>query len=116
MPVEDVDRSVLDFDFEKLCSVSLSHLNVYACLICGKYFQGAPIARWRGRVRGRRRVDWAGRGQKTHAYTHSVDIDHRVFLNLSTLRFYCLPDNYEIIDSSLDDIKVTFSFFSASEE
>lgn len=33
-------RSVLDFDFEKLCSVSLSHINVYACLICGKYFQG----------------------------------------------------------------------------
>jgi len=34
-----VCRSVLDFDFEKLCSVSLSHLNVYACLVCGKYFQ-----------------------------------------------------------------------------
>ena len=33
-------RSVLDFDFEKLCSVSLSHLNVYACMVCGKYFQG----------------------------------------------------------------------------
>ena len=31
---------MLDFDFEKLCSVSLSHLNVYACLVCGKYFQG----------------------------------------------------------------------------
>ena len=26
-------------DFEKLCSVSLSRNNVYACLICGKYFQ-----------------------------------------------------------------------------
>ena len=33
-------RSLLDFDFEKLCTVSLSHLNVYACLVCGKYFQG----------------------------------------------------------------------------
>uniref|UniRef100_A0A8C5IYE1 Uncharacterized protein n=1 Tax=Junco hyemalis TaxID=40217 RepID=A0A8C5IYE1_JUNHY len=33
-------RSVLDFDFEKLCSISLSHINVYACLVCGKYFQG----------------------------------------------------------------------------
>ncbi|KAJ8975904.1 hypothetical protein NQ317_011375 [Molorchus minor] len=30
---------------------------------------------------------------------------HHVFLNLQTLKFYCLPDNYEIIDSSLDDIK-----------
>ena len=36
-------RSVLDFDFEKLCTVSLSHLNVYACLVCGKYFQGEFI-------------------------------------------------------------------------
>ena len=34
------NRHVLDFDFEKLCSVSLSHINVYACLVCGKYFQG----------------------------------------------------------------------------
>lgn len=29
----------LDFDFEKCCSVSLSPVNVYACLVCGKYFQ-----------------------------------------------------------------------------
>lgn len=79
-------RGVLDFDFEKLCSVSLSHLNVYACLVCGKYFQG--------------------RGQNTYAYTHSVDTDHHVFLNLATLKFYCLPDNYEIVDSSLEDITV----------
>lgn len=79
---------MLDFDFEKLCSVSLSHLNVYACLVCGKYYQG--------------------RGTNTHAYTHSVDTGHRVYMNLQTLRFYCLPDNYEIIDSSLEDIRVGF--------
>ncbi len=35
---------------------------------------------------------------------HSVSVGHHVFLNLHTLKFYCLPDNYEIIDSSLDDI------------
>ena len=29
---------------------------------------------------------------------------HRVFLNLATHKFYCLPDNYEIIDASLADI------------
>lgn len=29
----------LDFDFEKCCSVTLSGHNVYACLVCGKYFQ-----------------------------------------------------------------------------
>ncbi|XP_034244355.1 U4/U6.U5 tri-snRNP-associated protein 2 [Thrips palmi] len=83
--LDTINRQVLDFDFEKLCSVSLSRINVYACLVCGKYFQG--------------------RGTNTHAYTHSVSESHHVFLNLHTLKFYCLPDNYEIIDSSLDDIK-----------
>lgn len=82
--LDTIDRNVLDFDFEKLCSVSLSRINVYACMICGKYFQG--------------------RGQNTHAYTHSVSEEHRVFLNLATKKFYCLPDNYEIIDPSLSDI------------
>ncbi|XP_064633656.1 ubiquitin carboxyl-terminal hydrolase 39-like [Lineus longissimus] len=82
--LDTINRSILDFDFEKLCSVSLSHLNVYACLVCGKYFQG--------------------RGFKSHAYTHSVLDGHHVFLNLETHRFYCLPDNYEVIDSSLADI------------
>ncbi|GMS79808.1 hypothetical protein PENTCL1PPCAC_1983, partial [Pristionchus entomophagus] len=83
--LDTIDRTVLDFDFEKLCSISLSHLNVYACMVCGKYFQG--------------------RGTNTHAYTHSLDTDHRVFLNLQTLKFFCLPDNYEVVDPSLDDIK-----------
>ncbi|XP_048763134.2 U4/U6.U5 tri-snRNP-associated protein 2-like [Ostrea edulis] len=82
--LDTINRSVLDFDFEKLCSVSLSHINVYACLVCGKYFQG--------------------RGKLSHAYTHSVLESHHVFLNLLTQKFYCLPDNYQIIDSSLDDI------------
>lgn len=39
----------------------------------------------------------AGRGTNTHAYTHSVAESHHVFLNLHTLKFYCLPDNYEIV-------------------
>lgn len=82
--LDTINRHMLDFDFEKLCSVSLSRINVYACLVCGKYFQG--------------------RGPNTHAYTHSVSDAHHVYLNLQTLRFYCLPDNYEIIDSSLSDI------------
>lgn len=86
--LDTIDRFVLDFDFEKLCSVSLTRVNVYACLVCGKYFQG--------------------RGIKTHAYTHSVAEFHHVFLNLNTLRFYCLPDNYEIVDSSLDVSTINF--------
>lgn len=45
-----------------------------------------------------------GRGIGTNAYIHSVAVGHHVFLNLTTLKFYCLPDNYEICDSSLSDI------------
>lgn len=75
--LDTINRQYLDFDFEKLCSVSLTRINVYACLVCGKYFQG--------------------RGTNTHAYTHSVAEGHHVYLNLHTLKFYCLPDNYEII-------------------
>jgi U4/U6.U5 tri-snRNP-associated protein 2 len=30
--------------------------------------------------------------------------DHHVYLNLGTRKFYCLPDNYQIIDPSLEDI------------
>jgi U4/U6.U5 tri-snRNP-associated protein 2 len=75
----------LDFDFEKFCSVSLSNLNVYACLVCGKYYQG--------------------RGKKSHAYTHSLEAGHHVYVNLRTEKVYCLPDGYEIIDPSLDDIR-----------
>ncbi|KAK6633805.1 U4/U6.U5 tri-snRNP-associated protein 2 [Polyplax serrata] len=93
--LDTINRQVLDFDFEKLCSVSLSRINVYACLVCGKYFQG--------------------RGTNTLAYTHSVSDGHHVYLNLHTLRFYCLPDNYEIIDSSLDDIKYVLNPTFTSE-
>ena len=38
--LDTIKRQVLDFDFEKLCSVSLSKINCYACLVCGKFFQG----------------------------------------------------------------------------
>lgn len=82
--LDTINRKTLDFDFEKLCSISLSHMNVYVCLICGKYFQG--------------------RGKGTHAHTHALDYGHHVFLNLHTAKFYCLPDNYEVYDPSLDDI------------
>lgn len=83
--LDTVNRQVLDFDFEKFCSVSLSNLNVYACLVCGKYYQG--------------------RGQKSHAYTHSLEEDHHVYINLRTEKVYCLPDGYEINDPSLEDIR-----------
>ncbi|CAM0912437.1 unnamed protein product [Alopecurus aequalis] len=83
--LDTVNRQVLDFDFEKFCSISLSNLNVYACLVCGKYYQG--------------------RGLKSHAYTHSLEAGHHVFINLQTEKVYCLPDGYEINDPSLEDIR-----------
>lgn len=50
---------------------------------------------------------------------HSVSCGHHVFLNLQTLKFYCLPDNYQVIDSSLDDIiyvlKPTFTVTDIKE-
>jgi U4/U6.U5 tri-snRNP-associated protein 2 len=61
-----IDRAVLDFDFEKVCSVSTLNFNIYGCLVCGKYFQG--------------------RGRKSHAYAHSIHDDHHVFINLETTK------------------------------
>lgn len=83
--LDTINRSVLDFDFEKLCSVSLSNINVYACLVCGKYFQG--------------------RGPKSHAYFHALEVGHHVFINISLKRVYVLPEGYEVKNQSLDDIK-----------
>ncbi|KAK2071695.1 hypothetical protein P8C59_006100 [Phyllachora maydis] len=83
--LDTIDRNVLDFDFEKLCSISLSNINVYACLVCGKYFQG--------------------RGPKSHAYFHALDEDHHVFIHMETQKVYVLPEGYEVKSKSLDDIK-----------
>lgn len=83
--LDTVNRGVLDFDFEKLCSVSLSNINVYACLVCGKYFQG--------------------RGPKSHAYFHALEVGHHVFINMGTKKVYVLPEGYEVMNKSLDDIK-----------
>jgi U4/U6.U5 tri-snRNP-associated protein 2 len=55
----------------QVCSISLSNMNVYCCLVCGKFFQG--------------------RGRNTHAHTHSVQALHHVFMNLHNGKIYCLP-------------------------
>ena len=38
--LDTINRQILDFDSEKLCSVTLTNMNVYVCLVCGKYYQG----------------------------------------------------------------------------
>jgi U4/U6.U5 tri-snRNP-associated protein 2 len=83
--LDTIDRKVLDFDFEKLCSVTLSNINVYACLVCGKYYQG--------------------RGPKSQAYFHALDVNHHVFINMTTRKIYVLPEGYEVTSRTLDDIK-----------
>ncbi|KAL2068513.1 hypothetical protein VTL71DRAFT_14850 [Oculimacula yallundae] len=83
--LDTINRGVLDFDFEKLCSVSLSNINVYACLVCGKYYQG--------------------RGPKSHAYFHALEVGHHVYINMQTQKVYVLPEGYEVQNKSLDDIK-----------
>ena len=80
-----VTRANLDFDMEKVCSMTLTKQNVYCCLVCGSFFQG--------------------RGAQTPCYTHSVQAGHFVFIHLQTAKTFCLPDGYEILDSSLNDVK-----------
>ncbi|ORY02605.1 hypothetical protein K493DRAFT_208019, partial [Basidiobolus meristosporus CBS 931.73] len=63
--LDTINRSMLDFDYEILCSVSLSNLNVYGCHICGKYFQGL--------------------GKSSHACFHSIHEEHHVYINMHTL-------------------------------
>ncbi|KAJ7597361.1 spindle pole body protein [Mycena floridula] len=87
--LDTINRAVLDFDFEKVCSVSLSNINIYGCLVCGKYFQG--------------------RGRKSYAYSHSIHEDHHVFINLETTKVYVLPDGYPVSDPSLEDISFVLS-------
>lgn len=86
--LDTINRTVLDFDFSKECSVSLAKTNVYACLVCGKYFQGRSVT--------------------SPAFNHSINCKHHVFLNLSTESFYILPENYKLTDpetlKKLDDI------------
>ncbi|KAF7969854.1 hypothetical protein HWV62_25858 [Athelia sp. TMB] len=96
--LDTINRTLLDFDFEKVCSVSTMNFNVYGCLVCGKYFQG--------------------RGRKSPAYAHSIHDDHHVFINLETTKVYVLPDGYPVSDPSLEDISFvlapTFSKASAA--
>lgn len=73
--LDTIDRTVLDFDFEKLCSVSLTNNNVYACLVCGKYFQGEGYMYVTSPLPCRTTPLYPlGRGQHSHAYTHSVQV------------------------------------------
>jgi len=79
-----VDRKALDFELARRCSVSMATSNVHMCLVCGKYVQG--------------------RGKESPAFRHSLETDHYLYLSFDDASVWCLPDNYEVKDPSLDDI------------
>ncbi|KAH3663384.1 hypothetical protein OGAPHI_005374 [Ogataea philodendri] len=86
--LDTINRNVLDFDYEKVCSVSLSDTNIYGCLVCNKYFRG--------------------RSMDSECFLHSINEDHHVFVSFDTLNFYILPENYQLDEqtaSSLKDIR-----------
>lgn len=74
--IESINIKKLDFDQEKVCSITLSRSNVYCCLVCGRYLQG--------------------RNQTSVAFKHAVEEDHHLFLSFNTLKAYVLPENYEL--------------------
>jgi U4/U6.U5 tri-snRNP-associated protein 2 len=86
--LDTIHRELLDFDLEKVCSVTLASNHVYVCLVCGKYFEG--------------------RGKQTPAYLHSLEVSHHLFLNLTNGNVFCLPDMYQVIDASLNDIILAY--------
>lgn len=71
-----INREVLDFDFAKVCLQTLSSINVYCCLVCGKYFEG--------------------RSESSPAYNHAISSNHQKYLSFETEKFYLLPEGKEI--------------------
>ena len=57
-----------------------------------------------------------GRGMNSQASIHALQLTHYVFINLHSTKIYCLPDNYEVIDSSLSDIKYALNPTFTKEE
>ena len=82
--LDTVQRGNLDFDFQAVCSVTLSPLNVYACLTCGRFF--------------------AGKSSDTPLFAHALEQSHYVWMNLASGAVWCVPDDYQVHDPSLDDI------------
>ncbi|RCK64270.1 putative mRNA-splicing protein ubp10 [Candida viswanathii] len=73
---DTIHRELLDFDFDKVCLVTLDSTNVYCCLVCGKYFQG--------------------RSKSSPAYNHAITLNHHKYLNLTSEKFYNLPEDVEV--------------------
>ena len=71
-----IDKRKLDFDSEKICSVSLSKMDTFGCLVCGKYFKGCS--------------------ERTPAFLHAVNDGHRVFVGFYNADIVVLPEGRSI--------------------
>lgn len=78
--IDEINIKRLDFDKERICCVTLSRSNIYCCLSCGKYLQG--------------------RGRSTVMFKHSIEQKHHVFLNVTNLKVYLLPEGSEVETSA----------------
>jgi len=82
--LDTINRNVLDFDFEKLCSVAL------------------PISTF---MPASSAANTTKAGSKSQAYFHALEEGHHVYVNMETKKVYVLPEGYEVKSKSLDDIK-----------
>lgn len=80
-----INRHLLDFDLIFACGVCLTVQNVYCCLVCGKYLEGLGVS--------------------SHAWLHSLESQHFLFINTKTCEIVSLPECTKVEDCSLSDIK-----------
>lgn len=80
-----MDRKRLDFDFERICSVTMERSDLYICLTCGKYLKG--------------------RSTNTPAHNHSQQFEHSLYMDLESLKFFILPENEEFYHQDLEDVR-----------
>ena len=83
--IDKIQRHILDFDLIFQCNICLTTTSIYCCLICGKFLEGI--------------------GSNSHAYMHSLEKEHNLFINADTEEIICLPENYHVYDDTLEDIK-----------
>ena len=94
--LQTIDRTVLDFDKEKICCKTLSTTQIYCCLVCGKYFQG--------------------KSKGTPAYNHSLEENHHIFMSLTGKNIYELPKDVIVTDPSHQDIINCYDPFYSQNE
>lgn len=94
--LDTIKRPLLSYTALPICTTTSSKIKVYMCLVCGEFHQG--------------------RTEGSSAMAHALEKGHYVWQAMTDAsgelepksRFYCLPDNYPIIDTSLSDLTRAF--------